>query len=436
MADPRLAAVRHVLAVLDGRSLDSRLAVGPAMSDDRDRALAAELSYGVCRWYSRLDALVARLLRKPFKPRDRDLRVLLLVGTYQLLYSRIPPHAAVSATVAVTRSLGKPWASKLVNGVLRSMQRERAAHEAAVDTQAATRHALPDWLYDRIASAWPDRVEAIAGQLQQRPPMTLRVDLRRMSRAEYARQLDAAGFSARPHPTVVSALELEQPVAVSRLPGFSQGHVSVQDAGAQLAAPWLDLQPDLRVLDACAAPGGKTLHLLQHEPSIKLTALDVDPSRLRRVAENLQRSGLSAELVAADAADPNGHAWATPAYDRILVDAPCSATGVLRRHPDIRLLRRADDVDALVVRQAGLLDALWALLVPGGRLLYVTCSLLPVENAQQVDAFVARQPDARVVALPSPAGTASGYGVQLLPDTDETDGFYYAALQKAVTATP
>lgn len=425
-----------MLGVLDGRSLDGLLATAAPAADDRDRALAAELSYGVCRWYRRLDALVARLLQRPLKGRDRDLRVLLLIGAYQLLYSRVPPHAAVSTTVAVTRLLGKSWASKLVNGVLRRLQREQAAHEAAVDAQPACRYALPDWLYDGIAAAWPGRAEAICAQLQLRPPMTLRVDLRRTSRADYAGELGAAGMPATPHPTIASALVLEQAVPVARLPGFNDGRVSVQDAGAQLAAPLLDLRRGQRVLDACAAPGGKSLHLLQHEPAIRLAALDIDAGRLQRVADNLARAGVAAELFGADAAQPRGAAWAGERYDRILLDAPCSATGVLRRHPDIRLLRRADDIRALAARQGALLDALWPLLQPGGRLLYVTCSLLPAENTAPVAAFVARQPDVRVVDMRDLPGTQLDDGVQLLPDIDQTDGFYYAALQKAGRDTP
>jgi 16S rRNA (cytosine967-C5)-methyltransferase len=265
--------------------------------------------------------------------------------------------------------------------------------------------------------------------------MTLRVDTRQTSRADYAAALAAAGMTSRPHPTIATALVLDRAVAVERLPGFDAGRVSVQDAGAQMAAGLLDARPGQRVLDACAAPGGKTLALLQHTGGLRLTALDVDADRLQRVEQNLARAGLSAELIAADAADPAGAAWAAEPFDRILVDAPCSATGVMSRPPDIRLLRRAEDIDALASRQAALLDALWSVLAPGGRMLYVTCSILPRENADQVDAFVARRPDARVVELPTTAGTVSGKGVQLLPGVDLTDGFYYAALEKAAAGS-
>lgn len=429
MADPRLAAVRNVLAVLDGASLDSALAAATDSVDDRDRALAAELSFGVCRWHRRLDALITMLLRKPFKKRDRDLQVLLLVGAYQLLYSRIPPHAALSTTVETTRHLGKPWASKLVNGVLRRLQRERDTLEAAVDKDAAVKNAQPEWLYRALLSTWPQHGAEVLAALQGRPPMVLRVDLNQISRADYVHRLTEAGIAARPHAAVETALILDAPVAVKALPGFETGLVSVQDAGAQLAGEYLDVRSGMRVLDACAAPGGKTLDILQRASDLQVTAVDLDPGRLQRVAENLRRGGVKAQLEAADAADPQGGAWGKGLYDRILVDAPCSATGVMRRHPDIRLLRRASDVPGLVQRQAAILDTCWSLLVPGGRLLYVTCSLLAAENAEQVDAFLTRHAEAEAVELPSGSGSRSGKGVQLLPGIDDTDGFFYAALQ-------
>lgn len=430
MKDPRLAAVANVLAVLDGRSLDQVLATGTRDGNDRDRALAAELSFGVCRWYRRLDALVSALLKKPFKPRDRDLHVLLLVGAYQLLYSRVPAHAALSTTVECSRGLGKAWASKLINAVLRRLQRDQAELSDRVDADAAVRFAQPDWLAAAIRGAWPMQAEAVFEALQQRPPMVLRVALRRIARAEYAQQLAAAGIPARPHPSVPSALALDKAVAVETLPGFDDGLVSVQDAGAQLAASCLDLHAGQHVLDACAAPGGKTLELLQSCDDLRLTALDIDAQRLGRVGENLQRGGVAAELLQGDAAQPDGTDWGTASYQRILVDAPCSATGVMRRHPDIRLLRRADDIASLVSRQAAILDALWPLLAPGGRMLYVTCSLLPDENQLQVDRFLQRHADAQAVELPTVPGSPAGKGVQLLPGVDATDGFFYAALVK------
>jgi len=429
LADPRLTAVKNVLAVLNGRSLDSALADAPASADDRDRALAAELSFGVCRWYRRLDTLVSSLLRKPFKEKDRDLHVLLMLGAYQLLYSRIPAHAALSTSVETSRRLGKSWASKLVNGVLRRLQREHESLGARIDKTAAVRYAQPDWLYQAIDNAWPGRSEDILAALQGRPPMVLRIDLTQISRSDCAARLAAAGIAAKPHAEIDTGLVLDTPVGVHSLPGFDTGLVSIQDAGAQLAGDYLDIRPGQRVLDACAAPGGKTLDILQRASDLRVTAVDIDAGRLRRVAENLERAGCEAELVAGDAAHPQGTAWGGRLYDRILIDAPCSATGVMRRHPDIRLLRRAGDIDGLVRRQAAILDACWPLLAPGGRLLYVTCSLLTAENAEQIAAFLARHSDAEALELPVRLGSRSGDGVQLLPGIDDTDGFFYAALQ-------
>lgn len=427
---PRLQAVANLLAVIDGRSLDAVLASAAVDADERDRALAAELSFGVCRWYRRLDALIGALLQKPLKARDRDLHLLLLVGAYQLLYSRIPAHAAISTTVEGSRQLGKHWASKLVNGVLRRLQREHEALEQQVDRSPALRFAQPDWLFQALHQTWPDQSMQILEALQQRPPMVLRVDRRRVDVSAYLARLAEAGIGGKAHGQVAGAIVLDQPVAVERLPGFTEGMVSVQDAGAQLAAQWLDLQPGQRVLDACAAPGGKTLAMLQQVDGLRVTALDIDRQRLQRVAENLARGGVEAELVAADAAQPADTTWGAVAYDRILLDAPCSATGVMRRHPDIRLLRRESDIPALAERQAALLDALWPCLAVGGRLLYATCSLLPQENAAQIDAFLARHADARALKLPITTGSTAGEGVQLLPGIDDSDGFFYAALCK------
>ncbi|MCP5300436.1 MAG: 16S rRNA (cytosine(967)-C(5))-methyltransferase RsmB [Chromatiaceae bacterium] len=431
--DPRLAAVSNVLAVTDGRSLDAVVAANAHSVDERDRALVAELSYGVCRWYRRLDALIGGLLQRPFKARDRDLHMLLLVGAYQLLHSRVPGHAAVSTAVDACRLLGKGWASKLVNGVLRRLQREQAQLEADVDRVPAVRYAQPDWLYEQIVSGWPAQAATILQALQQRPPMVLRVDTARIARADYLAGLAQHGIAARAHATVDSAVVLDRAVAVEQLPDFDRGLVSVQDAGAQLAAAWLDLQPGQCVLDACAAPGGKTLAILQRATGLDVTALDIDAERLQRVAQNLARAEVHADLVVADAALPPAEGWGAGNYARILVDAPCSATGVMRRHPDIRLLRRASDVEALVARQAAILDALWPLLAPRGRLLYVTCSLLPAENARQIDAFVERHADALVAELPIGPGLRAGKGVQLLPGVDDTDGFFYAALIKGAS---
>lgn len=425
-----MAAARAVLDVLKGQSLGDALARHADGVAVRDRALTAELAYGVCRHYFRLQAVADRLLAKPLKARDRDIAILLLVGIYQLHYTRVPPHAAISETVSASRLVGKSWASGLLNGILRRFQREGESLLAQVDGQSAARCSLPDWLLDALRQAWPADWERVAEAWLQRPPMTLRVNLGRIDRDRYVERLAEAGIGSVPVPGVPTALVLDHAMDVEQLPGFVEGLVSVQDAGAQLAAGYLDLAAGQQVLDACAAPGGKTGHILELHADCHVTALDIDEGRLLRVTDNLRRLGLAAEVVAGDAADPVGD-WAGCRYDRILADVPCSATGVIRRHPDIRLLRRADDIDVLAGRQARILDRLWPLLKPGGKLLYATCSVLPRENRQQVEAFLQRQSDAELEPL---SGADTGDGMcQILPGDDGMDGFFYARLRKRET---
>jgi 16S rRNA (cytosine967-C5)-methyltransferase len=416
-----------VAEVAAGRSLADALPA--AVVPEGERALLAELAYGTCRWFQRLDFLLARLLERPLKPRDADLKALLLVGLYQLGGTRVATHAAVDETVAAARALGKDWATGLVNAVLRAFLRDRAALEAAAAADPAAAHAHPAWLVTRLQAAWPDDWAAVLRAGNGRPPMALRVNRLRGSTADYLDALAAAGLAAAAVDAVPSAVVLDQPVDVGRLPGFGGGAVSVQDAGAQLAAPLLDPRPGEAVLDACAAPGGKTGHLLEWCPEARVTAVDVDPRRLQRVSENLGRLGLAARLAQGDAERPDGD-WAADRYDRILLDVPCTATGVIRRHPDIKLLRRAPDVAELVGRQARILDAVWPLLRPGGILLYVTCSLLPEENQRQIDGFLGRRPDACAVPIDAPWGRPAGAGRQILTGERGMDGFYYARLAR------
>ncbi len=424
----RAAAARTLLAVLDGKALDDALAVGRERVVDRDRPLLAELAYGACRWYHRLNFVLEQLLTRPLKARDRDLRALLLVGLYQLNEGGFPAHAAVAATAGAAARLGKGWATGLVNAVLRNAQRRSAELAAWVGRTPEARWSQPAWLLETIQNAWPERAGAVLAGLLERPPMTLRVNLARTTLAEQVARLTAAGITVRPVVGVPSALMLDRPQPVNELPGFAEGLISVQDAGAQLAAGLLDLEPGMAVLDACSAPGGKSGHLLETAPGIKLTALDVDAHRLERVAENLGRLGFEAELVAGDAAGEG--LWSRRRYDRILADVPCTATGVIRRHPDIKLLRRREDVAPLAARQQAILKRLWQLLRPGGKLLYATCSLLPEENEAQVARFLQGHADARACMPTLPRGRVTGHGVQLLPEDRETDGFYYAVLEK------
>ncbi len=428
--DCRAAAARALAAVCsDGQSLGRALARCERDVLPRDRALLRELCYGTLRQHPRLDALIQPLLQKPFKPKDDDLRQLLLVGAYQLFHSRIPDHAALAATVEATRTLGKGWASGLTNGVLRNLQRRYA--QLVDKLPPAARDAHPDWLWRQLRAAWPEQADAIVAAGNDYPPMCLRANLRHGSRDDYLNALRAAGIEASPCKLASEGLRLAQAVDVDQLPGFADGHVSVQDEAAQLAARLLDPQPGERILDACAAPGGKTGHLLELQPQLaELIALDSDAERLERVADNLRRLQLDAQLLLGDAATPGDWFDGRP-FDRILLDAPCSGTGVIRRHPDIKVLRSAADIDALAQLQGELLRALWPLLKPGGTLLYVTCSILPAENRDVVAAFLAETTDAVNAPIEAGWGIAQSVGRQLLPTPDGCDGFYYARIRKA-----
>ncbi len=394
-----------------------------------ERALTQELCYGVLRYYPRLAFLAARLLNKPLKRKDLDVQQLILIGLYQLIYLKVPVHAAVAETVAATRLLGKDWAAGLVNALLRGFQRGAAPLLAQADADPVAHYAHPFWWLTQLQSDWPAHWQDILDANNQRPPMTLRVNALRNSRDDYAAQLQAAGIIAHPVPLAPQALTLEKPVDVAQLPGFGDGAVSVQDAAAQLVAPLLNLAPGQRVLDACAAPGGKTAHLLESESQLQVQALDSDAQRLTRVEDTLRRLQLAAELRHGDAADPQDW-WDGKAFDRILLDAPCSGSGVIRRHPDIKLLRTAQDIVALAQQQRRLLDALWPLLAQGGILLYATCSVLMAENQHNLAQFLATHSDAREQPIDTDWGHTQTPGRQLLPGEHGMDGFYYARLMK------
>lgn len=423
---PRAAAARALVQTLEqGRSLAETLPRTLAQLAPGDRALCQDLCYGVLRWHSRLLALADTLLQR--RPREDDLLALLLVGLYQLEYQSTAPHAAVSQTVEAARELGRGWATGLVNGVLRRFSRERERLAEVVDRDPARCLAHPPWLLERLQADWPEHWRQIAQQNNLRPPMTLRVNRRRWDPAAAREALAAAGLEAQPVPGVAEALVLARPRPVDELPGFAEGRVSVQDAAAQLAAALLDPQPEERVLDACAAPGGKTGHLLERA-DIDLLALDREPARLERVAENLQRLGLAAELRAGDAGSP-GDWWDGRPFQRILLDAPCSGSGVIRRHPDIKWLRRPADPAAMAAEQGRLLAGLWPTLAPGGKLVYSTCSVLAEENQAVVQRFMEEHPDAAALPVAPLGAVARGAGAQVLP-APHLDGFYYAVLQR------
>lgn len=370
------------------------------------------------------------MLSRPLKDTDNEVLPLLLIGLYQLGFMRIPDHAAVNETVALAGKIGKPWARGLINGVLRNFVREKDVRLAQADADLVGRTAHPPWLANAIRRDWPTQAGAIFDANNSRPPMTLRVNSLRGSREGYLARLMAIGITATPTPFTATGLTLDLPIDVSLLPGFSEGDVSVQDGAAQLAAALLAPQPGERILDACAAPGGKTTHALELQPNLAtLVALDIDEDRLSQVRENLKRQQLSAELRMGDVSEPAGW-WDGALFDKILLDVPCSATGVIRRHPDIKVLRRANDIAPLAQYQWRLLRAAWAMLKPGGTLVYSTCSILPAENSAQVLEFLRSHSDAAERPIDAAWGHQCNAGRQILPGEDNMDGFFYAVLQK------
>lgn len=433
--NPRLAAAKALAAVLSGKaSLNSSLPTQMDKVEDRDRGFTQDLAFGTARWQPRLSALAAKLLQKPFKAADADVEALLLVGLYQLLYTRVPAHAAISETVGCADKLKKPWAKALLNAVLRRAQRESEALLAELEHDPVVRTAHPRWLQKSLKAFWPEQWEAICAANNAHPPMILRVNRRHHTRDAYLGLLNDAGIAASACVYSRDGIVLDAAADVRSLPGFAEGWISVQDEAAQLAADLLDLAPGQRVLDACCAPGGKTCHILEAEPALAgVVAVDLEAKRLVRVRENLERLGLSAELIAADGRDTAAW-WDGKTFQRILLDAPCSATGVIRRHPDIKLTRQPDDIVALAQLQGELLDAMWKTLEVGGILLYATCSTLPTENTEVIEAFLARTPGARELDLATAAGIKQPHGRQLLAQEGGHDGFYYAKLIKIAAA--
>ncbi len=433
--NPRLAAAKALTAVLNGKtSLNSSLPLQLDKVEARDRGLTQDLAFGTARWQPRLSALANKLLQKPFKAADADVEALLLVGLYQLLYTRIPAHAAIGETVGCADKLKKPWAKALLNAVLRNAQRESEALLAELEHDPVVRTAHPRWLQKSLKAFWPQQWEAICAANNAHPPMILRVNRRHHSRDAYLQLLVEAGIEAQPCTFSQDGIVLAEACDVRNLPGFAEGWISVQDEAAQLAADLLDLAPGQRVLDACCAPGGKTCHILEVEPKLAgVVAVDLEAKRLVRVRENLERLGLSAELIAADGRD-TATWWDGKPFQRILLDAPCSATGVIRRHPDIKLTRQPDDIAALATLQGELLDAMWPTLEVGGILLYATCSTLPTENTEVIEAFLARTPGARELDIAGQFGIKQPHGRQLLAQEGGHDGFYYAKLIKIAAA--
>jgi 16S rRNA (cytosine967-C5)-methyltransferase len=427
------AALAVYAVVHEGRSADAAL---EAAHERVDRAAVRAIALGTLRWYLRLKPAIAPLVSRPFDELSPKLAALLVTAAHQVEYSRGAAEAQVHLAVDASRVVGENRASGVVNAVLRRFVAQRADLLAAVDADTAQRHAHPQWLVEAITAAWGTAAHEILTANNLHPPMTLRLDAAQLSSADFLRSWRALGRDAHAVEWNDSAIVLERPVAVQTLPGFDVGAVSVQDAGAQLAASLLDAGPGMRVLDACAAPGGKTLHIAQRTPGLaELVAADDDEVRLVRVRENLERGRARAVLVTADLRN-RPESLAAGYFDRVLVDAPCSATGVIRRHPDIKLLRRAGDIGGFVATQRQILATAFELLKPGGRLIYCTCSVLPAENEEVVMAFLDAEPGARVADWPKdvvkpPGLLERAVGWQLLPGGGAgTDGFYYASLTR------
>ncbi len=436
----RALAAKCCYSVIDkGRSLGDEL---PKQQDKvavKDKGLLQEICYGVLRYLPELEHDVRGLMQKPLTGKQRVFHFLLLVGVYQIKHMRIPDHAAVSETVAATGALKNRHMKALVNGVLRNFVRARTAANATASVDEpvlpiSIQYNHPGWFIKQVQQAYPNKWQQILNANQQKPPMWLRVNKKHNTSSNYQKLLEIAEISINSIDSLSQAIEIKRPTDVSKLPGFEQGWISVQDGAAQQAARLLDCQSGDVVLDCCAAPGGKTCHILEQTPDIEsMTAIDVEASRLVRVEENLTRLGLTAKVIAADAANSKSW-WQGQQFDRILLDAPCSGTGVIRRHPDIKWLRKASDIDALVLLQRQIIKEIWSLLKPGGTLLYATCSILPQENSEQVEYFLENNTDAKLLNIDSiEEENKNAIGWQLLPGDKNMDGFYYAKLLKIKT---
>jgi len=433
----RALAAKCCYSVIDqGRSLGDEL---PRQQDKvaiKDKGLLQEICYGVLRYLPELEHDVRGLMQKPLTGKQRVFHFLLLVGVYQIKYMRIPDHAAVSETVAATGALKNRHMKSLINGVLRNFVRasENVKPDKLQKTLTDTlQYNHPSWFIKKVQQSYPDKWQQILNANQQKPPMWLRVNQQHHSSDDYQKLLTTSNISINSVEPLSLAIELDRPCDVTKLPGFEQGWISVQDGAAQQAARLLDCQRDDIVLDCCAAPGGKTCHMLEQTPDItSMTAIDIEASRLVRVEENLTRLGLTAKVIAADATNSDTW-WDGQQFDRILLDAPCSGTGVIRRHPDIKWLRKASDIDALVILQQQILKETWSLLKPGGTLLYATCSILPQENSEQIKRFLEHNTDAKLLNIEcAEEKNIKPIGWQLLPGEKNMDGFYYAKLLKII----
>ncbi|PYF80442.1 16S rRNA m(5)C-967 methyltransferase [Marinomonas alcarazii] len=423
--------------LLQQGSLSTQLARHQADVASEHIPLLKELCFGVCRQYPKLNSIALHLLAHPFEEKDTDLYATLLLGLYQLSYMNTPDHAAVNETVEACRLLKKDWATKLMNAVLRRFQREADDIIASLESTPSVEYNQPKWLLKRYIKHWPEQFEAIVDASNTHPPMCIRINESQVSRETYQEQLNELGIKSYPGDFSTSALYLKNAVRVGELPSFEEGFVSVQDEAAQLSAHILNPKPGEKILDACAAPGGKTGHLLEKGNGIDLTAVELEPWRMEKIESNIERLGFNANLICADAGATDSW-WDGEQFDKVLLDVPCSATGVIRRNPDIKINRKPADIDQLVLIQREILSKVWGTLKSGGYLLYATCSLMPEENERQIQHFLEHQTDAKEVAMNTLApefalewGIPVSHGRQLFPTIEGHDGFYYCLLKKS-----
>ena len=435
-AKVRARAAKTIAAVLGGSALDKPLAQNRQGLSELDQGFLSALAYGTIRRMPRHNAVLMKLLRNPKKPLNPMMRALLVLGLEQMIATRVPEHAAIDATVAATRLVNQGKGSGFLNAILRRYQREREEIDASLENDEAFEWSHPQWIIDKLRADWPDDWRGVLEANNAQPPMVLRVNSHLITREDYLKMLHSSEINAAAIESVSTAIKLEEPCGVEQLPGFAEGLVSVQDSGAQCAAGYMDLaastvESPLRVLDACAAPGGKAMHMLELEPGIELVALDIAADRLERVKDNAERLSVNPTLIAGSAVAPEDW-WDGKPFDRILVDAPCSGTGVIRRHPDIKVLRRLKDARTFPVFQREILNQLWPLLAPGGRMIYATCSVFPEENESLVESWLGPLEDAQSAPLECTLSNAKSlnYGVQILPSATGSDGFYYAAILK------
>lgn len=430
----RLAFQWIVSVVNDGRSVNDILS-RTATSDGvgaKDISFAKQILFGSLRYFHQIKAILDQLIEKPLKQKDQDVWVILIMGIYQLRYMSVPDHAAISETVELTKRIKKPWASGLINACLRNYLRQVAEIEKKLSKAKTYQTSHPNWIIRQLESDWPEQAEAILTANNQRAPMTIRVNTLKVTREDYLAQLQQLAMSAKAHPLAIDGVVLETPCDVFKLPGFETGYVTVQDAAAQLVVDWLDLKPEQRVLDGCAAPGGKTTHILQRQPSTLLVSVEMSETRIARVEQTLTRLGMQCELKCSDILE-QANWWDGELFDRILIDVPCSASGVIRRNPDIKIHRKKTDIAQLVELQSQILRTAWQMLKPGGRLVYATCSVFKMENQTQIENFLL-DTDARVVELPESViqkmKSPSRLGLQIFPGDFQMDGFYLCSLEK------